>query len=235
VVTGSVNPNAVGTYTLSYAVNDGQGHSATATRTVNVVDTTPPTISCPANVVVSLPANSTATSMVVNYPAVTATDSCAGTATVVSTPASGSAFSVGTTTVNATATDASGNTSHCSFTVKVLYNFTGFLSPVANLPTINQVNAGRAIPMKFSLSGNKGLGILPAGSPDSQQIACDSGAPLSDLQDTTTAGSSSLSYDSGSDQYNYVWKTDSAWAGTCRQFVLQLNDGSVYYAKFKFR
>ncbi|PYS94566.1 MAG: hypothetical protein DMF64_00355 [Acidobacteria bacterium] len=235
VVTGSVNPNAVGTYTLSYTVNDGQGHSATATRTVNVVDTTPPTISCPANVVVSLPANSTATSMVVNYPAVTATDSCAGTATVVSTPASGSAFSVGTTTVNATATDASGNTSHCSFTVKVLYNFTGFLSPVANLPTINQVNAGRAIPMKFSLSGNKGLGIFPVGSPDSQLIACDSGAPLSDLQDTTTAGSSSLSYDSGSDQYNYVWKTDSAWAGTCRQFVLQLNDGSVYYAKFKFR
>jgi uncharacterized repeat protein (TIGR01451 family) len=43
-VTGSVNPNVVGTYTLSYSVSDGQGHTATATRTVNVVDTTAPTI-----------------------------------------------------------------------------------------------------------------------------------------------------------------------------------------------
>jgi uncharacterized repeat protein (TIGR01451 family) len=235
VVSGSVNPNAVGAYTLTYTISDGQGHSATATRTVNVVDTTPPTISCPANVVVYLPANSTATSRVVSYPAVTATDSCSGAATVTSTPASGAVFPVGTTTVNVTATDASNHTSSCSFTVTVLYNFTGFFSPVANLPTVNQVNAGRAIPMKFSLSGNKSLGIFPTGSPDSQQINCDSGAPLSDLQDTSTAGSSSLSYDAGSDQYNYVWKTEGAWAGTCRQFVLQLNDGSIHYAKFKFR
>jgi hypothetical protein len=119
--------------------------------------------------------------------------------------------------------------------VTVLYNFTGFFSPVANLPTLNQVNAGRAIPVKFSLSGNKGLNIFPVGSPSSQQIACDSGAPVADVQETSTAGSSSLSYDAGSDQYNYVWKTDSAWAGTCRQFVLQLNDGSFHYARFKFK
>jgi subtilisin-like proprotein convertase family protein len=38
---------------------------------------------------------------------------------VVSTPASGSFFPVGTTTVTSTATDASGNTSTCSFTVRV--------------------------------------------------------------------------------------------------------------------
>ncbi|MFL6209387.1 MAG: PxKF domain-containing protein [Pyrinomonadaceae bacterium] len=236
VVASNVNPNAVGSYAITYNVTDPSGNAAIqVTRTVNVVDTTPPTISCPANIVVYLPVNSTAVSMVVNYPAVTASDSCAGTAAVTSAPASGSVFPVGTTTVNATATDASGNQSHCSFTVTVFYNFTGFFSPVANLPTVNLVTAGQAIPMKFSLSGNKGLSIFPAGSPDSQQIACDSGATLSELQDTVSAGNSSLSYDAGSDKYNYVWKTDGAWAGTCRQFVLRLNDGSIRYAKFKFR
>jgi hypothetical protein len=43
------------------------------------------------------------------------------------------------------------------------------------------------------------------------------------------------SNDAGSDQYNYVWKTDGAWAGACRQFVLGLNDGSVHYERFKFK
>src|SRR3989449_1741368 len=43
-VTGSVNPNAVGVYTLSYSVSDASGNTATATRTVHVVDTTAPAL-----------------------------------------------------------------------------------------------------------------------------------------------------------------------------------------------
>jgi hypothetical protein len=37
------------------------------------------------------------------------------------------------------------------------------------------------------------------------------------------------------DRYNYVWKTDSAGAGTCRQLNVTLSDGSMHTAKFKFR
>src|SRR5205085_8595890 len=129
---------------------------------------------------------------------------------------------------NATPTDGAGRTSSCSFHVTVLYNFAGFFSPVANLPTFNVVNAGRAIPVKFSLSGNKGLNIFAANSPSSGPVACNSSASASDLTDTLTAGSSSLSYDPSTDQYIYVWKTDASWAGTCRQLVVQLNDGSVH-------
>ena len=222
-----------GTTTITWTATDASGNTASAQQTVTVNDTEPPVVNVPANIVAYLPLNTTATSMTVTY-SVTATDNCPGVVLNVS-PASGSVFPVGTTTVTATATDAVGNVTTRTFTVTVLYDFAGFFSPVANPPTFNQVNAGRAIPMKFSLSGNKGLGIFPAGSPDSQQIACDSGAPISDLQDTTTAGSSSLSYDASSDQYNYVWATNSAWAGTCRQFVLTLNDGSSHVAKFKFK
>jgi hypothetical protein len=43
MVSGSVNPNVVGTYMLTYSVTDGS-NNASVIRTVNVVDTTPPVI-----------------------------------------------------------------------------------------------------------------------------------------------------------------------------------------------
>ena len=45
VVSGSVNTNAVGTYTLTYTAIDDWGNVGTTTRTVNVVDTTAPVMS----------------------------------------------------------------------------------------------------------------------------------------------------------------------------------------------
>jgi hypothetical protein len=117
----------------------------------------------------------------------------------------------------------------------VQYNFAGFFPPVANLPALNVVQAGRGVPVKFSLSGNKGLGIFAAGSPSSGPIVCNSSDPATLLEETVTAGGSSLSYDPVTDQYIYVWKTEPAWAGTCRQLVVQLNDGSIHRANFKFK
>jgi len=225
----------VGTHTITLTVTDTGGGSDTDDVVITIQDTLAPNISCPADVVVNLPMNSTATSTVVNYPAVTATDSCSSSVTVNSTPASGSVFPVGTTTVNATADDGAGHTSNCSFTVTVQYNFAGFFPPVANLPALNVVQAGRGIPVKFSLSGNKGLGIFAASSPSSGPIVCNSSDPATLLEETVTAGGSSVSYDPITDQYIYVWKTEPAWAGTCRQLVVQLNDGSIHRANFKFK
>jgi uncharacterized repeat protein (TIGR01451 family) len=229
----SGNTFPVGTTTVIWTATDGSGNTTTATQAVTVIDNTPPTISCPTNITVYLPLNTTATSMNVSYPPATATDNCAGPISIGYSAASGSVFQVGTTSVTATATDAHSNSASCTFTVTVLYDFTGFFSPVGNLPTLNQVNAGRAIPVKFSLSGNKGLSILLAGYPLSQQIACDSGAPVSDVVETVTAGNSSLGY--SPDQYSYIWKTESSWAGTCRQLVIKLNDGTTHSANFKFK
>ena len=58
---------------------------------------------------------------------------------------------------------------------------------------------------------------------------------MSDLEQTVTAGGSSLTYDAQSDTYTYVWKTSAGWAGSCRQFVLRLTDGSSHVASFKFK
>ncbi|HBB89352.1 MAG TPA: hypothetical protein DC047_17240 [Blastocatellia bacterium] len=217
-----------------YTATDAAGNSANATQTITVIDNTPPTVTPPANVTVYLPLNSTATSMVVNYPSpATANDNCAGTVTLGYSPASGSIFPAGTTTVTVTGTDNHNNSATATFTVTVLYNFTGFNSPVGNLPVLNVVNAGRAIPVKFSLSGNKGLNIFAVNSPYTVAINCDGSAPQADVAETTTAGGSSLSY--SPDTYHYVWKTESSWAGTCRQLVVKLNDGSEHKANFKFK
>jgi len=224
-----------GSHTITLTVTDTGGGSDTDDVVVNIVDTTSPIITCPADVVVNLPLNSTATSMVVNYPAVTATDGCSSSVNVTSSPASGSVFPLGTTTVHASADDGTTTPSTCTFKVIVQYNFAGFFQPVDNLPVFNVVQAGRAIPVKFSLSGYKGLGIFAAGSPSSGPVACNSSDPATDLTETVTAGGSSLNYDPTTDQYIYVWKTNPAWAGTCRQLVVQLNDGSIHRANFRFK
>ncbi len=234
-VSGSVNVNTPGIYALNYNGSDDSGNAAaTVTRTVTVVDTTPPTISCPSPITVYLPLNSSATSMVVNYTAPVGSDSCGGAVTtMIAGLPSGASFPVGTTTNTFRVTDGANNSASCSFTVTVLYNFTGFFPPVSNPPVLNAVNAGRAIPVKFSLSGNKGLNIFAANSPYTVSLNCDTNDPGVDVIGTTEAGGSTLSY--GGDTYNYVWKTESSWAGTCRQLVVKLNDGSVHTANFRFR
>jgi hypothetical protein len=221
-------------FTLRVADSGGLFTEATLNVTVTP-ETIPPVIACPVNVVVTLPPNSMDTGMVVNYPSPSATDNCTASPTVTTSQASGTVFPVGLTTVNVTATDAANNKATCSFTVAVRYNFSGFFQPVDNPPTVNVVNAGRAIPVKFSLSGDKGLNIFEAGYPASKQIACSDGAPASEIEQTVTANGSSLGYDAESDQYNYVWKTEESWAGTCRQLIVRLNDGSERVAFFKFK
>jgi hypothetical protein len=97
------------------------------------------------------------------------------------------------------------------------------------------VKVGQAVPLKFSLDGNQGLYIFAAGYPKSVAISCDFAAPTAVLEETETAGGSSLTYDPSSDRYKYVWKTDKRWAHTCRQFVLGLRDGTFRRANFRFR
>jgi hypothetical protein len=115
-----------------------------------------------------------------------------------------------------------------------VFTFTGFLPPVDNPPVLNVANAGRAIPVKFGLGGDRGLNIFASGSPSSQAIACDTFAPEGVVTETVTAGGSSLSYDAVTNRYTYVWKTDKSWTG-CRELRLELIDGSVHTARFKLK
>lgn len=115
------------------------------------------------------------------------------------------------------------------------YDFSGFQRPVEAAPAINMMQAGRAVPLKFSLGGDHGLKIVAAGFPISKAVDCETQAPSEEVASTTPAGDSSLSFDPVSGTYSYVWKTDKAWAGTCRLLQLKLDDGSVHEAFFRFR
>lgn len=112
------------------------------------------------------------------------------------------------------------------------YAFTGFIAPVDNLPTVNAVQAGRAVPVTFGLGGDRGLAVFADGAPRSQAVPCDPATPVDGIESTVTAGASSLSYDAATGTYTYVWKTDKAWAGTCRQLVLAFKDGTTRRAMF---
>ena len=151
---------------------------------------------------------------------------CTGPAHVYST--------IGGYPVTVSVTDKDGSTGRRVAMHTVIFNWSGFFRPVDNLPALNVVKAGSAIPLKFSLGGNKGLSIFAAGYPQSVQIACDTGAVLGGSEPTANPGGSSLTY-SNSGQYNYVWKTEKAWAGTCRQLVVKLIDGTTHPANFRFK
>lgn len=118
--------------------------------------------------------------------------------------------------------------------VEATYDFSGFFAPVNNPPTFNKVKAGASVPVKFSLGGDQGLDIFEAGYPKSQPITCDTAAPSDGIEETATAGSSSLSYDASTDEYTYVWKTEKAWTG-CRQLIVMLDDGTSHVAYFSFK
>lgn len=225
----NVNVDVPGTYQVVWTATDAGGNSATATRTVVVVDTTKPVITLNGANPITILLHSAFVD-----PGASAADSCAG-----SFPATASGavntHAVGTYIITYNASDPSGNAADpVTRAVKVIYDFSGFFSPVGNPPTLNQVNAGRSIPVKFSLAGNQGLNVLAAGSPYSQQVSCGSNAPT-DLQETGTAGNSSLTYDASTNQYVYVWKTEGSWAGTCRVLTVALNDGTLHTASFKFK
>ncbi|HYE16105.1 MAG TPA: PxKF domain-containing protein, partial [Pyrinomonadaceae bacterium] len=143
-------------------------------------------------------------------------------------------FPVGTTTVSVTATDAAGNRATCSFKVTITYNFSGFFPPVENPPTYNTVKAGTSVPVWFSLGGRMGLDIFTPGWPVSGVVACDSSEEPAVAEPTLQGTTNTPSYHTVNNRYKYLWKTRAAWAGTCRQFVMRLKDGSTHRANFKF-
>lgn len=230
VASGTENPNAS---TNSRSIADLAGNSATAGPVSgNKIDKKVPSIS------ITSPGNTSyllGQVVAANYGC---SDGGSGIALCVGTVANSASIntsSVGAKTFTVNATDNVANTNNASVSYNVIYNFSNFFPPVDNLPTLNQTKAGGAIPVKFSLAGNQGLGIFAPGFPVSQQVACDGSALLDDIEETATAGNSSLTYDPGSNQYHYVWKTDSSWAGTCRQLNVKLIDGTDHKANFKFK
>ena len=108
------------------------------------------------------------------------------------------------------------------------FTFSGWFPPVENPLVVNRVTAGRSVPMRFSLEGNRGLDVIENGYPVSQPITGVDAMPTNEVAETTNGAG--LSYHAGSDRYTFLWKTNKAWAGTSRMFRLRLTDGTERFA-----
>jgi hypothetical protein len=108
---------SVGTTTNGFTAADAAGNTSACAFTVTVLDNQKPVIACPANRTVN--ADQGQCSSVQSY-TVTTTDNCAATAQPTAGLSTGAAFPVGITINAFLATDAAGNTSTCSFSIRVL-------------------------------------------------------------------------------------------------------------------
>lgn len=139
VVTGTVNPNSVGSYTLHYNVSDPSSNAATeVTRTVNVVDTTAPSLTCPGVIIVTAaPGSNSVTGLNLGTP--TTADNCGEVTVGNNAPGS---FPLGLTVVTWTADDGNGNTNTCQQSVTVLTSSTNH-PPVATNGTFEAAADGQ--------------------------------------------------------------------------------------------
>ena len=120
----------------------------------------------------------------------------------------------------------------------------GFLSPVVQpYGSLNDVDAGDAVPLRFTADGYTQLDVLKdSGSPFSRKVDCatlrvpSQGARITPREfpvDTVTPGNSTLTVNPQG-VFHYNWKTLEEWTGTCRELVLTRDDGKQHRAFFRF-
>jgi VCBS repeat-containing protein len=136
--------------------------------------------------------------------------------------------------------DGQAGSNIATVSISIQYRFIGFFQPVDNPGPgpryiFNTVKAGSAVPVRFSLAGYQGLSIFAPGYPTSTPVKCTTAARFDLIEQTVTAGNSSLSYNPASNTYIYAWKTEKKWAGTCRVLTVQFRDGTQRLAYFLFK
>ena len=115
-----------------------------------------------------------------------------------------------------------------AFAIHRPFEFGGFEPPMGA-----RRNAGSTLPVQFRLLNEDGVLVTPAevldvlaSTPSSRLVSCATGATLSDHAPITVGGSG-LRFDSDINTYAINWKTEKAWAGTCRELTIELIDGST--------
>jgi hypothetical protein len=111
------------------------------------------------------------------------------------------------------------------------YDFVWRMSGIKPFPRLNGARAGDPLYLKFSLGENAGLDVLPAGSIQMQTISCSSGAPIG--APVALPLLQGLRFMPGG-YYQLVWRTQTSWAGSCRQVILAFDDGTEQRLNFRF-
>jgi hypothetical protein len=207
-----------GTFTFTVDAFDGAANHGTATVTYRVVDRTPPqiTIGSPADGASYLVGDSIT-------PVYSCHDDVDGS--LVPCKASRLDLTLGTHVFRVDSVDSSGNASFATSTYSVRYPFDGFFSPLVAEPGVASARAGDTVPVKFSLGGDRGLDIVGRAA----------WRPCGVTTGDSSTAIGSLGYSPGPGRYTFMWQSDKSWAGSCREFVLVLRDGTTHAALVSFR
>jgi hypothetical protein len=212
---GGAPVSADGVHTHYAAAMDAKGNKSNVVTAGFNIDATPPVITCPAAGPFPQGSGSHQVGPAGVDAAVSGLD--AGKSTLIATV---TADNTGPQTVTFTATDLAGNYAEqeCTYSVNGEH----------------EANAGSAVPLKFSLPGDLGPQLFAEGYPVSQQVDCDTAAPIGDEEPAQSVGKFKEDYKDGVTHYQYTWKTDKAWAGTCRVLIGQFVDGTERRGFFEF-
>jgi hypothetical protein len=227
-----VDTSSVGEKSFTVNATDNAGNPASTTVTYTVVDRAGPdiTITSPADrAVYGFGDRVLADYSCSDQPGGSGVATCDGT---VAKGAEIDTKSFGTHTFEVHATDGAGNPATKTVTYSVAYDFDGFFWPVKNLPDVTRWKAGVPVPIRFSLGGFRGPRPEADGYPRSMR--CGGG----DVEQVARAAGGkkkpAFRYDKHTGRYVMLWMTERQWAGSCRDFVLKLDDGSVHTARFEF-
>jgi hypothetical protein len=117
--------------------------------------------------------------------------------------------------------------------VPVPYTFEGFYAPVDG-SSVNAARAGQAVVLKWELFEGQDAVVDTANHALwSTEVPCDGSAGAGVAGPSDAAGSGGVRYDEEAGHYVYVWKTDKAWAGTCRRLTVSYG-GVPLSALFSF-
>jgi len=100
------------------------------------------------------------------------------------------------------------------------FDFSGFKFPLRDVKPWFRAPAGSTVPVAFDLGSNFGTAVLMPGYP--KVTACASSKP--------GVGARGLLKNLVGD-YTFLWVTNPAWAGKCRQLVFHFVDGSTQITK----
>jgi hypothetical protein len=242
-----VDTAALGDHSFTVTARDAAGNESSVTHAYTVVDGTDPAIALRS------PADGATYAqdeqVLADYDC-SDEDGGSGLASCVGDVADGDPVdtaTAGSHSFTVTARDQAGNESTQSVSYTVSdgggggFEFEGFLPPLQNPPAINRVRAGKLVPVRFRLDGDHGDDVLAEGFPRSAEVDdCGADADPDTAEPTRSPWwwqrwwDGPLHHRSGHTSYTYLWKTDRDWAGSCRQLIVKLSDGSLHRASLEF-
>ena len=109
----------------------------------------------------------------------------------------------------------------------MVYDFAGFDTPVDPTGAMADAKVGEPVPLKFSLNGNWGLGVVS--SVTWRPASC-----ADWTAGTAAAATGQLSYSASSGRYLDAVPTAKSWKGSCRLLALELADGTQHTVRVTF-